>query len=130
VVDVTHLPLGDTSPPSSSPRTIEAERIAAPAAVEAVAYTPPRAVPEPRVPTQAAVAPPPRPTEPLPPVAMTLPPDSGLEMVETRSKAAPVAEPDVAPAGAPRRARPPRVAVAEEPLQIIETRKDSSPPPG
>jgi hypothetical protein len=112
------------------PRAIEPERMAAPAAVEAVAYTPPRAAPEPRVPTQPAVAPPARPTEPLPPVAMTLSPDSGLEMVETRSKAAPLPEPEVAPAAGPRRARAPRVAVAEEPLQIIETRKHSSPPPG
>jgi hypothetical protein len=63
-------------------------------------------------------------------VAITLPADSGLEMIETRSKAVPVPEPEVAPAAGPRRVRPPRVVVAEEPLQIIETRKDSSPPPG
>jgi hypothetical protein len=108
---------------------IEPERTP-PAAEEAAPYAPPRAVPERSVSPPAAAAPPPRPIEPLPPVAMTLPPDSGLEMVETRSKGAPTPEPEVAPPAGPRRVRPPRVVVAEEPLQIIETRKDSSPPPG
>jgi hypothetical protein len=51
-------------------------------------------------------------------------------MVETRSKSAPVPEPEGAPVAGPRRVRPPRVVIPEEPLQIIETRKDSSPPPG
>ena len=131
MVDVTHLPRGDAPPPlPSTPRAIEPERRPPPAAVEVVAPALPRAVPEPSVPSPAAVAPPPRPAQPLPPVAMKLPPDSGLEMIETRSKGAPVPEPEVAPAAGPRRVRPPRVVIAEEPLQIIETRKDSSPPPG
>jgi len=130
MVDVTHLPARDTPTPSpSTPRVMEQERMT-PRAEEAVAYPPPPAVPEPSVPPRPAVAPPARPTEPLPPVAMTLPPDSGLEMVETRAKAAPMPEPEVAPASGPRRVRPPRVVVADEPLQIIETRKDNSPPPG
>jgi hypothetical protein len=130
VVDVTHLPPVDAPTLPSTPRAFEPERTPPPAAEEAVAYAPPRAVPEQSVRPPAAVAPPPRPMEPLPPVAMTLPPDSGLEMIETRSKGAPVPEPEVAPAAGPRRVRPPRVVIADEPLQIIETRKDSSPPPG
>jgi hypothetical protein len=60
---------------------------------------------------------------------MTLPADSGLELVETRSKPMPMAEPDPAPAG-PRRVRPPRVVIAEEPLQIVETHKEGQPPAG
>ncbi len=66
----------------------------------------------------------------IPPIAPTLPPDSNLELVETRFKPvpAPEAEPE-RPAG-PRRVRPPRVEVVEEPLQIVETRKDERPPAG
>jgi hypothetical protein len=71
----------------------------------------------------------PRIVQELPPVALTLPPDSGLELIETRHVTAPAIVPEPAPAG-PRRVRPPRVVIADEPLQIIETRKDSSPPPG
>jgi len=66
----------------------------------------------------------------LPPVSMSLPPESGLELVETRSKAAAMPEPEIAPQPGPRRVRPPRVVVPEEPLQIIETRKEDSPPAG
>ena len=68
--------------------------------------------------------------EALPPVSMSLPPESGLELVETRSKAAAMPEPEIAPQPGPRRVRPPRVVVPEEPLQIIETRKEDSPPAG
>jgi len=65
----------------------------------------------------------------VPPISSTLPADSGLEIVETRFKAVPQSEPEPVPAG-PRRARPPRVAIPDEPLQIVETRKDATPPPG
>jgi len=61
---------------------------------------------------------------------MTLPPESGLELIETRSKGTPTPEAESAPAPGPRRVRPPRVVIAEEPLQIVETRKESSPPAG
>ncbi len=71
-----------------------------------------------------------RPTAALPPVSMSLPADSGLELVETRSKATLMPEPEPAPAAGPRRVRPPRPVIAEEPLQIIETRKENSPPAG
>jgi hypothetical protein len=64
----------------------------------------------------------------LPPITSTLPADSGLEIIETRSRPAPEPEPEAEPIAAPRRVRPPRVTVAEEPLQIVETRKDAPPP--
>ncbi len=68
--------------------------------------------------------------EALPPVSMSLPADSGLELVETRSKGTFVPEPEAeAPAG-PRRVRPPRVVIPDEPLQIVETRKEGPPPAG
>jgi hypothetical protein len=70
-----------------------------------------------------------RPVVDLPPISSTLPPDSGLEIVETRFRPAPQPESDTAPAG-PRRVRPPRITIADEPLQIVETRKDATPPPG
>ena len=75
-------------------------------------------------------APPPRPVEALPTVSMTLPADSGLELVETRSKPTLMPEPEPAPSAGPRRVRPPRVVIAEEPLQIVETHKEGQPPAG
>jgi hypothetical protein len=58
-------------------------------------------------------------------VSMTLPPDSGLQLVETRH-APPPPEPEPVPSG-PRRVRPARIEIADEPLQIVETRKDAPP---
>jgi hypothetical protein len=60
------------------------------------------------------------------PVALSLPPESGLELVETRH-AAPAPDADEAPAPRPRRARPKRVEIASEPLEMVETRKDAPP---
>jgi hypothetical protein len=68
-----------------------------------------------------------RPIPELPPVALTLPAESGLELVETKFKPSPAAEPEV-PAG-PRRVRPPKVTVADEPLQMVETTHKDAPPP-
>jgi hypothetical protein len=63
----------------------------------------------------------------LPRIALELPPDSGLVLVET-THAAPVASDD-AEQPRPRRVRPPRAAVVDEPLQMVETApKDSTPP--
>jgi len=60
---------------------------------------------------------------PVPPIALTLPPDSSLVLVETSSRPpAPVIEAVEAPR--PKRVRPPRVEIASEPLEIIETRKE------
>jgi len=57
------------------------------------------------------------------PTSLQLPPDSGLVLVETRFTPPSVQEQEVDPPR-PRRARPPRVAIPDEPLQIVETRKD------
>jgi hypothetical protein len=124
----------DVAPPmqSMSQQTYEAPRVAEPAEAETVINlaVPPRPVEAEVVVPARPPAPPPRPREALPPVSMSLPPDSGLELVETRSKATIVPEPEPeAPAG-PRRARPPRVVIQDEPLQIIETRKEGPPPAG
>jgi hypothetical protein len=70
-----------------------------------------------------------RPVVDVPPISSTLPPDSGLEIVETRFRPVPEPEPEPVPTG-PRRVRPPRVTIPDEPLQIVETRKDATPPPG
>jgi hypothetical protein len=123
----------DIAPPMESPPrpAYEALRVAE-ASEETVINlaVPPRPVePEIVVPAQPP-APPPRPRETLPPVSMSLPADSGLELVETRAKGTIVPEPEAeAPAG-PRRARPPRAVIQDEPLQIVETRKEGSPPAG
>ena len=65
----------------------------------------------------------PRVEQPAPVVPLTLPPDSDLVLVETRH-AAPAPDVEEAPVERPRRARPPRVSIPEEPLQIVETRKE------
>jgi hypothetical protein len=62
----------------------------------------------------------------LPAVSMELPADSGLQLVETVRRPAP-AEPQSPEPPAPRRVRPPRVELADEPLQIVETRKEQPP---
>ena len=91
----------------------------------------PAAVPVARAPEPVGISRPavtPLPVVTVPPVSLALPPDSPLELVETRFGSAPTTEPEaVRPAG-PRRPRPPRIEVAEEPLQIVETRKDAQPP--
>ncbi|HEX8741472.1 MAG TPA: Rne/Rng family ribonuclease [Casimicrobiaceae bacterium] len=59
------------------------------------------------------------------PIALTLAPDSGLELVETRHHA-PIAEQEEQPVARPHRVRPPRAVITEEPLQLVETRKNSA----
>ena len=157
VVPEAHGPMADAEPagqpdrappmiPTPPVQAIEPSRLIAPveferdvapvAAAAPVAPEPierfaaPVAVPEPVAPermVQSRPAPP-RPIEALPSVSMTLPADSGLELVETRSIAIPMAEPDPTPPAGPRRVRPPRVVIAEEPLQIVETHKGGQPP--
>lgn len=133
MAETAHVAQPDIAPPMipvppmpavETPRAIapvEFERAATP--VPAPAAAEPEPIPQPR-----AVAPPARPVEALPPVSMTLPADSGLELVETRSKALPVAEPQPATPTGPRRVRPPRVVIPDEPLQIVETHKEGQPP--
>src|SRR5262249_3481974 len=62
----------------------------------------------------------------MPQISLALPPDSDLVMVETRHHAAPTSEEPEAPR--PKRVRPPRVEIASEPLEIVETRKETPPP--
>jgi hypothetical protein len=62
----------------------------------------------------------------IPRVSLELPPDSGLVLIETRSAPTEAAEETELPR--PRRVRPPRVTVADEPLQLVETQKEPTPP--
>lgn len=58
----------------------------------------------------------------LPPIALTLPADSDLVLVETSHHvSAPLEE---TPTPRPKRVRPPRVEIGSEPLEIVETRKE------
>ena len=59
-------------------------------------------------------------------VSMSLPPDSDLVMVETRF--APVVGNDEPAAPRARRVRPARAVIADEPLQMVETRKEQPAP--
>jgi hypothetical protein len=71
---------------------------------------------------------PPRPSNmpALPPMSMTPPADSGLVLVETTHRDASAADAEeVAPRA--KRVRPPRSVLSDEPLQLVETRKDQSP---
>jgi len=70
---------------------------------------------------------PPHQAPPLPRIALELPPESGLVLVET-THAAPTSAGAEEPQR-PRRVRPPRATIADEPLQMVETGpKDSTPP--
>ena len=60
-----------------------------------------------------------------PAAALRLPPDSELVLVETRFSPPP-ADTQEASAPRPRRARPPRVTIPEEPLQMVETHKQDN----
>ena len=65
----------------------------------------------------------------IPRVSLELPPDSGLVLVETRhGRTASMATEDATAAPRPRRMRPPRVEIADEPLQLVETQKEPTPP--
>ncbi len=61
----------------------------------------------------------------IPPIALTLPPDSGLVLVETSHAAPPPMEPE---APRPKRQRPPKLEIAAEPLEFVETRKEPPSP--
>src|SRR3989442_943619 len=88
--------------------------------VEAAAVPPAQAV----KPAEPAAMP--RNAPEIPRVALELPPDSGLVLVETTHAASTTAE-EIEPSRAHRQ-RPPRVTIAEEPLQMVETtHKDSTP---
>jgi hypothetical protein len=59
-----------------------------------------------------------------PVTALGLPSGSDLVLVETRFAATTIEEPE---APRPRRARPPRVPIPDEPLQMVETHKHDNP---
>ena len=63
----------------------------------------------------------------LPPVVLSVAPDSGLVLVETSHRVSAAAEPESAAPTGPRRTRKPRPTLVEEPLEIVETRKDQPP---
>jgi ribonuclease E len=102
-------------PPSASAAP---EISAAPEPLRAEAPAPGRPEAAPSLPSNAPE---------IPRVALELPAESGLVLVETAHAAPPAAEEAEPPR--PHRVRPPRVAVADEPLQMIETtHRDSTPP--
>ena len=59
----------------------------------------------------------------IPPVSRELPPDSGLVLVETTTTASSVSESEPE-APRPRRVRPPRAEIPNEPLEMVETQKE------
>ena len=63
----------------------------------------------------------------VPPVSLSLPPDSGLVLIETAHATVEAAH-DIAPEPErPKRVRPPRLELTAEPLEIVETRKEGAP---
>ena len=111
----------DAPMPQMAPVAPEPTHVAATSrSDDAPAVVPPdpiRPVEAPRVPSP----------HPLPAIALALPPDSGLELVETRFSA-PLPADETPEPPRPKRVRPPRVEVATEPLEIIETIKAPPPP--
>ena len=91
-----------------------------------IAEAPPTLPSAPDQPTLPLVeAPTPRNLPEIPPVTNALQPDSSLVLVETRHDAPPIWEAtDETPR--PKRARPPRVEIASEPLEMVETHKDAT----
>jgi hypothetical protein len=71
--------------------------------------------------------PPPQPAS-IVPIPLALPPDSDLVLVETRFSAAAPVEDEATESPRAKRVRPPRVEMASEPLELVETHKDESPP--
>jgi len=142
-VDVEAIPLQVPTPPTmpgveSTPARAIVPQPAAPAAVRDEAVVPPRREPTQPAAERAAQAPvraqpaaaPSRPRNlpDIPPITLALPLESGLELVQTSARP-PEPEEEPAPAPRPKRVRPPKPAIAEEPLQIIETRREDVPPP-
>ncbi|TMH65031.1 MAG: Rne/Rng family ribonuclease [Betaproteobacteria bacterium] len=67
----------------------------------------------------------------IPPVTDVLPPDSDLVLVETRHgvPSAPEGDSESVQSSRPKRSRPPRVEIANEPLEMVETHKEDAAPP-
>ena len=94
----------------------------------APAYAAPKPAPAPAVAAAPAPAPAPEVKREAPkPFTYALPGDVGLQMMETKSSGTPTAY--VTDEAVKRgRSRPPRSQVAAEPMQMVETGKDSAPP--
>ena len=128
VSEVEALP----SAPPHADHLQEAPVAATPAVLEAapdseIVRVEPPGVPPAQVVKPAEATAMPRNAPEIPRVALELPPDSGLVLVET-THAAPTAAEETEPSRV-RRVRAPRVAIADEPLQMVETtNKDSTPP--
>ena len=90
----------------------------------------PRAEPQPSLVTAPVHEPSvPRNAPELPRISLDLPPESGLVLVETSHERPSVSAGEEAEASRPRRVRPARAEVRDEPLQMVETtHKDSTPP--
>jgi hypothetical protein len=73
-------------------------------------------------------APVPRQVERAAPTPVALPPTSDLVMVETRFTATTASETEAPAAPRPRRERRPTTTLPDEPLQMVETRKDQPSP--
>ena len=102
----------------------------APASAQAPApaYAAPKPAPAPAPVLAAAPAPAPvAPREAPKPFTYALPGDIGLQMMETKSSGAPTVYVTDEPVKRGR-SRPPRSQVAAEPMQMVETGKDSAPP--
>jgi hypothetical protein len=134
-------PAAEPGTASQPPQPTAAIEVAAPRVVDSAAPPPehvdavahhapeppaPRPTPVPTVIEAAPIAVPElRAVSALPPVALELPPDSGLVLVETTHRAQ--SESADEPPPGPRRARRARAVLIDEPLQLVETRKESPP---
>ena len=119
----------EAAPPAAQPAMRYDEPASAPA--PAPSYSPAPAVAVAPSPAPAP-APAPRPApevkrEAPKPFTYALPGDAGLQMMETKSSGAPTAYVTDEPVKRGR-SRPPRSQVAAEPMQMVETGKDATPP--
>ena len=111
----------ETRPPRERPAAEPREETAEPMAASVEVAPQPVAM-TPIVVPQAAPTPP---VVASPQISLELPPDSNLVLVETRHPAPmPGDEQQMAK---PKRVRPPRVEIVSEPLEIVETRKETPP---
>jgi hypothetical protein len=118
----THPDLPDAAQPALRAPAIEPAADTAPAP-ERAEPVPVAAAPQPLAPQRTAPPPRPRNLPEIPPITLALPLESGLELVQT-TVTAPAPEDEPAPEPRPRRVRPPKPAAPDEPLQIVETRRD------
>ena len=103
--------------------TRDVERVAESAALPAIESAPHEAA---HSATRAQTVPTPEP-QPAASEPVALAPDSNLVMIETRFAAPPIEE-DQPASTRPHRVRPARTTTAEEPLQMVETRKEQAAP--